>query len=53
MDKIIFIEDGQVVAIGSHEELYNTCKPYHDMVELQKLDDEDSTRRERRSKYHA
>ncbi len=40
MDKIVFIDDGRLVAVGSHDELYESCPDYHNMVELQKLDDE-------------
>ncbi len=40
MDKVIFIEDGRVVMVGTHSELYENCPEYHEMVELQKLDDE-------------
>ena len=40
MDKIIFIDDGKVIAVGTHEELYASCEEYHNMVELQKLEDE-------------
>ncbi len=40
MDRIIFLEDGQVTAIGPHSELYETCPAYHRMVELQKLEEE-------------
>ena len=40
MDKIIFIDEGKVVAVGAHEELYASCEAYHNMVELQKLEDE-------------
>ena len=36
MDRIIFLEDGRVTAIGPHSELYETCPAYHRMVELQK-----------------
>ena len=39
MDKIIFIEEGKVVAVGNHATLMNTCPSYRSMVELQKLDD--------------
>ncbi len=39
MDKIIFLDDGRVRAIGSHRELLNTCPEYRTMVELQRLDD--------------
>ncbi len=40
MDKIIFIDDGHVVAVGSHRELYDTCPDYRHMVDLQKLEEE-------------
>lgn len=39
MDKLIFIDDGRIVAVGTHAELYESCLPYRTMVELQKLDD--------------
>ena len=39
MDKIIFIDDGTVAAVGTHEELCRTCPDYNTMVELQRLDD--------------
>ena len=40
MDKIVFIDDGRVVAVGDHRSLCETCADYRRMVELQKLDDE-------------
>ena len=40
MDKIVFIDDGRIVAVGSHRELYERCAEYRNMVELQRLDDE-------------
>ncbi len=40
MDKIIYIDDGRVVAVGSHEELCESCEDYRRMVELQRLEDE-------------
>ncbi|MBQ8344411.1 MAG: ABC transporter ATP-binding protein [Clostridia bacterium] len=40
MDKIIFIDDGRIAAIGKHEELIDSCPEYKTMVELQKLDEE-------------
>ena len=40
MDKILFIEDGQLVAVGTHAELYETCPDYRKMVDLQKLEEE-------------
>ena len=40
MDKIIFIDDGHITDVGTHEELYARCADYREMVELQRLDDE-------------
>ncbi len=40
MDKIIFIDDGKVVAVGTHEELCSGCPAYRRMVDLQKLEEE-------------
>lgn len=40
MDKILFIEDGKLVAVGKHEDLYETCPDYRKMVDLQKLEAE-------------
>ena len=39
MDKIIFIDDGEIIAVGTHAELYSSCEDYKNLVELQKLDD--------------
>ena len=41
MDKIIFIDNGSIVAVGTHAELYESCADYKNMVDLQKLDDAD------------
>lgn len=40
MDKIIFIDNGTVVAVGTHEELCAHCPDYRRMVDLQKLEEE-------------
>ncbi|MBQ2733892.1 MAG: ABC transporter ATP-binding protein [Clostridia bacterium] len=40
MDKIIFIDDGKIAAVGKHSELYESCADYRVMVDLQKLDEE-------------
>ncbi len=40
LDKIVFLDDGTIKAVGSHEELYNTCEEYRKMVDLQRLEDE-------------
>lgn len=39
MDKIIFVDDGTVLDVGTHEELYERCREYRITVDLQKLDD--------------
>ncbi len=31
-DKIIYIEEGKILAIGTHKELYNTCEEYREVV---------------------
>ncbi len=40
MDKVLFIDQGRLIAVGTHTELYNTCPEYQRMVDLQKLDEE-------------
>ncbi len=40
MDKILFIEDGKLTAVGTHTELYDTCPAYRKMVDLQRLEEE-------------
>jgi len=40
MDKILFIDDGRVAAVGTHSELMEHCPDYRTMVELQRLDEE-------------
>ncbi len=40
MDKIIYIDDGKIGAVGTHDELIATCPDYRTMVELQKLEEE-------------
>ena len=40
MDKIIFIDDGCLAAVGKHEALYETCAAYRKMVDLQRLEEE-------------
>ncbi len=44
MDKIIFIDDGRVVDIGTHNELCRRCPEYDRMVELQRLEEEGGER---------
>ena len=40
MDKILFLDDGNLIAFDSHENLLKTCHEYRKMVELQRLEDE-------------
>ena len=40
MDKILFLEDGHLIAAGPHETLYESCPGYRKMVDLQKLEEE-------------
>lgn len=40
MDQILFLDDGKLLAKGTHEELYADCPEYRKMVELQKLEEE-------------
>ena len=40
MDKILFLENGRLAAVGPHEELYAACPAYRKMVDLQKLEEE-------------
>ena len=44
MDKILFIDDGILAAVGSHEELYRTNPAYRKMVDLQRLEEEGGDR---------
>ena len=44
MDKILFLDEGRMAAVGSHEELLETCAAYRKMVELQRLEEEGGER---------
>ena len=37
MDRIVLLDEGRVLAVGSHAELIETCPEYKSMVELQKM----------------
>ena len=40
MDKILFLDDGALIAAGTHAQLCESCPEYRKMVELQKLEEE-------------
>lgn len=40
MDKILFMEDGRLAAVGTHEDLYRQNASYRKMVDLQRLEEE-------------
>ena len=40
MDKLLYLEDGRITAVGTHDELYASCPGYRKMVDLQKLEEE-------------
>ncbi len=36
MDLLVFLDDGRVAAVGTHDELYAACPQYREMVDLQR-----------------
>ena len=40
MDKILFIDNGRLAAVGTHDHLYDTNAEYRKMVDLQRLEEE-------------
>ena len=40
LDKIVFLNEGRVEAVGPHDQLYTSCPEYRRMVDLQRLEDE-------------
>ena len=40
MDKILFIDEGKLQAVGTHDRLYETNPDYRKMVDLQRLEEE-------------
>ena len=42
MDKILFVDDGCLAAVGTHRELYESNQEYRKMVDLQRLEEEGS-----------
>lgn len=43
MDKIIFVNEGKISAVGNYTELYESCQEFKNLVDLQKLDDADES----------
>lgn len=41
LDKIVLIDEGEVVSIGTHDELYENVQMYKDIVDLQKLEEQE------------
>ena len=48
MDKIIFVDDGKVIAVGNYSELLASCAEFKNLVDLQKLDDADESASEKK-----
>ena len=42
-DKILFLENGKIIAQGTHKELFENCKSYRDVV-LSQITEEEATR---------
>ncbi len=42
MDKIIYMDEGRVLAVGSHGSLCESCEDYRRMVELQQMEEEEA-----------
>ena len=40
LDKIVFLNEGRVEAVGPHDQLYASCPEYRRMVDLQRLEAE-------------
>ena len=40
MDRVLFVDNGRILAFGTHDELYASCDAYKKMVDLQRLEDE-------------
>ena len=38
-----FVDEGKIVATGTYSELYQNCGDFRNLVDLQKLDDEQGT----------
>lgn len=44
MDKLLYLEDGRLLAVGTHAELLASCPAYRRLVELQQLEEEGGVR---------
>lgn len=42
LDKIVYLDNGKVLDVGTHEQLVERCAEYRNMVELQRLDEEEA-----------
>ena len=40
LDKLLYLEDGKLIAVGNHQSLLENCPAYHTMATLQKLEEE-------------
>jgi len=40
LDKLLYLEEGKLVAFGTHAQLLETCPAYRNMADLQKLEEE-------------
>ena len=40
LDKLLLLEDGKLIAVGSHDALLESCPTYQKMVQLQALEEE-------------
>ena len=40
LDKLLYLEDGKLIAVGNHQSLLESCPAYHTMATLQKLEEE-------------
>ena len=40
LDKLVYVDGGRIVDVGTHKEHYDRCAEYRNMVELQRLEEE-------------